>query len=126
MTIAATFGRSVLNAVTPTNAQELNVSPRPMFLATTVLVFGFAKGPVLMGLAPELLGCKISILMSLGYPAILVLKIVVALRQIAQTVLTFDVSLQWPLLHHQLSWEDTLRTIWLPPNAVLMSPSSLT
>lgn len=79
MTFAATFSSSVFNAAIPVTAQEFNVLPETMSLATSLFVFGFAAGPVLMGSASELLGCKIPFF--LGYLAFILLQILVALGQ---------------------------------------------
>lgn len=87
MTFAATFSSSVFNAAIPVTAQEFNVSPETMSLATSLFVFGFAAGPVLMGPASELLGRKIPFF--LGYLAFILLQIPVALGKDAQSVLVF-------------------------------------
>lgn len=87
MTFAATFSSSVFNAAIPVTAREFNVSPETMSLATSLFVFGFAAGPVLMGPASELLGRKIPFF--LGYLAFILLQIPVALAQDAHSVLVF-------------------------------------
>lgn len=87
MTFAGTFSSSVFNAAIPVTAREFNVSPETMSLATSLFVFGFAVGPVLMGPASELLGRKIPFF--LGYLAFILLQIPVALGQDAQSVLAF-------------------------------------
>lgn len=87
MTFAATFASSIFNAAIPTTAQEFNASLETMSLATSLFVFGFATGPVLMGPASELLGRKIPFF--IGYSAFILLQIPVALAQDAQSVLLF-------------------------------------
>ena len=87
MTFAATFSSSVFNAAIPVTAREFNVSLETMSLATSLFVFGFATGPVLMGPASELLGRKIPFF--LGYLAFILFQIPVALGQDAQSVLIF-------------------------------------
>lgn len=54
MTFAATFASSVFNPAIPTAAAELNTSIETMALATSLFVFGFAAGPILMGPGSEL------------------------------------------------------------------------
>ncbi|KAL8945657.1 MAG: hypothetical protein Q9183_008022, partial [Haloplaca sp. 2 TL-2023] len=48
MTFAATFSSSVFNAAIPITASEFHVSLSTMALATSLFVFGFAAGPILM------------------------------------------------------------------------------
>ena len=87
MTFAATYSSSVFNAAIPVTAQEFDVSLETMSLATSLFVFGFAAGPVLMGPASELLGRKVPFF--LGYLAFVLLQIPVALGRDAQSVLLF-------------------------------------
>lgn len=87
MTFAGTFSSSVFNAAIPVTAREFNVSLETMSLATSLFVFGFATGPVLMGPASELLGRKIPFF--LGYLAFILFQIPVALAQDARSVLVF-------------------------------------
>jgi DHA1 family multidrug resistance protein-like MFS transporter len=85
MTFAATFASSVFNAAIPVTAHEFHVAPETMALATSLFVFGFAMGPVLMGPASELYGRKIPFF--LGYLAFVILQVPLALAQDAKTVL---------------------------------------
>jgi len=110
MTFAATFSSSVFNAAIPVTAREFNVSPETMSLATSLFVFGFAAGPVLMGPASELLGRKIPFF--LGYLAFI-------------RCWCFGFSAEWLLRHHQQLLEDTLQTSWLPSTVALLLPFSL-
>lgn len=87
MTFAATFSSSVFNAAIPVTAREFHVSLETMALATSLFVFGFAAGPVLMGPASEVIGRKIPFFA--GYLAFIVFQIPVALAQDASTVLVF-------------------------------------
>lgn len=87
MTFAATFASSVFNAAIPITAREFNVSVETMALATSLFVFGFATGPIIMGPASEVWGRKRPFF--LGYAAFIVLQIPVALAQDAKTVLIF-------------------------------------
>lgn len=87
MTFAATFSSSVFNAAIPVVAREFNVSVETMALATSLFVFGFAAGPVLMGPASELVGRRIPFF--LGYLAFILFQIPVGLGRDAQTVLVF-------------------------------------
>ncbi|KAL9639606.1 MAG: hypothetical protein Q9204_001016 [Flavoplaca sp. TL-2023a] len=87
MTFAATFSSSVFNAAIPIAANEFHVSVQTMALATSLFVFGFAAGPILMGPASELIGRKIPFFS--GYLAFIVFQIPVALAPNAGTVLGF-------------------------------------
>ncbi|KAL8737330.1 MAG: hypothetical protein Q9181_001786 [Wetmoreana brouardii] len=87
MTFAATFSSSVFNAAIPIVAHEVHVSLETMALATSLFVFGFAAGPILMGPASELIGRKTPFF--LGYLAFIIFQIPVALGTNAPTVLVF-------------------------------------
>lgn len=87
MTFAGTFSSSVFNAAIPVTAREFDVSLERMSLATSLFVFGFATGPVVMGPTSELLGRKIPFF--LGYLAFILFQIPVALAQDARSVLVF-------------------------------------
>ena len=87
MTFGGTVSSAVFNAAIPITAREFDVSLETMSLATSLFLFGFATGPVLMGPASELLGRKIPFF--LGYLAFVLFQIPVALAQDAPTVLVF-------------------------------------
>lgn len=53
MTFAATFSSAVFAAVGPGVAHELRSSPQEVALATSLFVFGFAAGPVVMARPPR-------------------------------------------------------------------------
>jgi MFS family permease len=85
MTFAATFSSSVFVAVGPALAQELNSSSQQITLATTLFIFGFAAGPVIMGPASELYGRKLPLFA--GYLAFVLCQIPVARAHDIQTIL---------------------------------------
>ncbi|KAL8992188.1 MAG: hypothetical protein Q9169_007300, partial [Polycauliona sp. 2 TL-2023] len=87
MTFAATFSSSVFNAAIPVAAHEFHVSLPTMSLATSLFVFGFAAGPILMGPASELIGRKIPFF--IGYFFFIVFQIPLGMAQDAGTVLVF-------------------------------------
>ena len=87
MTFAATFSSSAFSSATNVTAQEFGVAPATMALATSLYVFGFATGPILMGPASELHGRKIPFFV--GYSAFILTQIPVALAQNVQTILVF-------------------------------------
>ncbi|KFA69012.1 hypothetical protein S40285_09004 [Stachybotrys chlorohalonatus IBT 40285] len=85
MTFSATFSSAVFAAVGPGVAQELGATPEQMTLATSLFVFGFAAGPVIMSPASELYGRKLPLFV--GYVAFVVSQIPVARARDAQTIL---------------------------------------
>ena len=87
MTFAATFSSSVFTAATRVTAAEFNVAPETMALATSLYVFGFATGPILMGPASELHGRKIPFF--IGYVSFILTQIPVGLATNVETVLVF-------------------------------------
>lgn len=87
MTFAATFSSSAFSSATNVTAQEFGVAPATMALATSLYVFGFATGPILMGPASELYGRKIPFF--IGYSGFILTQIPVALAQNVETVLIF-------------------------------------
>ncbi|KAL3429586.1 major facilitator superfamily domain-containing protein [Aspergillus tetrazonus] len=87
MTFAATFSSAVFSAAAPAVAEEFNVAPEIMSWATSLYVFGFATGPVIMGPASELYGRKIPLF--LGYLGFILSQIPVGLAYRIQTVLLF-------------------------------------
>ena len=87
MTFAATFSSSAFSSATNVTAREFGVAPATMALATSLYVFGFATGPILMGPASELHGRKIPFFV--GYAAFILTQIPVALAQNVGTILIF-------------------------------------
>ncbi|KAL2871246.1 MFS transporter [Aspergillus lucknowensis] len=87
MTFAATFSSAVFSAVAPAVANELNVAPETMSWATSLYVFGFATGPVIMGPASELYGRKLPLF--LGYLGFILSQIPVGVARDIKTVLFF-------------------------------------
>jgi MFS family permease len=85
MTFAATFSSSVFVAVGPALAQELHGSPQQIALATTLFIFGFAAGPIIMGPASELYGRKLPLFT--GYLVFVLCQIPVARANDIQTIL---------------------------------------
>lgn len=87
MTFAATFSSSVFSAAAQTTAQEFNVPVETMALATSLYVFGFATGPILMGPASELHGRKTPFFV--GYVGFILTQIPVGLARNVETILLF-------------------------------------
>lgn len=87
MTFAATFSSAVFSAAAAETAKEFNVTPQTMVLATSLYVFGFATGPILMGPASELYGRKIPFF--IGYLGFILSQIPVGLAQKVETILLF-------------------------------------
>lgn len=87
MTFAATFSSSVFTAAANVTAQEFGLAPETMALATSLYVFGFATGPILMGPASELHGRKTPFF--LGYLGFILAQIPVGLAQSVKTILIF-------------------------------------
>lgn len=87
MTFAATFSSSVFTAAANVTAQEFGVAPETMALATSLFVFGFATGPILMGPASELHGRKTPLFV--GYLGFILTQIPVGLAQNVETILIF-------------------------------------
>jgi len=87
MTFAATFSSSIFSAAANVTAAEFGVAPTTMPLATSLYVFGFATGPILMGPASELYGRKTPFFV--GYLGFILTQIPVALARNVETVLIF-------------------------------------
>ena len=85
MTFAATFSSSVFVAVGPALARELDSSAQEITLATTLFIFGFAAGPIIMGPASEVYGRKMPLF--LGYLVFVLCQIPVARAQSMKTIL---------------------------------------
>ncbi|KAK5656791.1 hypothetical protein OQA88_4339 [Cercophora sp. LCS_1] len=87
MTFVVAFASAVFNAAIPATAEEFGVSPEAMAWGTSLFVFGFATGPILMGPASELYGRKLPFF--LGYLLFVLAQIPVGLGHDAATVLVF-------------------------------------
>lgn len=85
MTFAVTFSSAVFAACTTDVAREFEVAPSTVTWATTLFVFGFAAGPVIMGPASELYGRKMPLL--LGYLCFVLFQIPVARAHSIDTIL---------------------------------------
>jgi MFS family permease len=68
-------------------AREFEVAPEVIALATSLFVFGFAMGPVIMGPASEVYGRKLPLF--LGYLAFILFQIPVAMAQDVRTILIY-------------------------------------
>ena len=75
------------STIVQTTAEEFKVAPETMALATTLYVFGFAMGPILMGPASELYGRKLPFFA--GYSVFVLSQIPVGLAQDVPTILVF-------------------------------------
>jgi len=87
MTFAVTFASAVFSAVTVEVAREFEVAPEVIALATSLFVFGFAMGPIVMGPASEAYGRKLPLF--LGYLAFVFCQIPVATAQNVRTILIY-------------------------------------
>jgi len=87
MTFAATFSSSVFAAAASVTVEDFGVAPETMAMATSLYVFGFATGPVLMGPASELYGRKTPFFV--GYLGFVLTQIPVGLAQDVETILIF-------------------------------------
>lgn len=85
MTFAATFSSAIFAAVAPGLTSELHSSPEQIALATSLFVFGFAAGPVIMGPASEVYGRKLPLFT--GYAAFVLSQIPVAVADNTRTIL---------------------------------------
>lgn len=85
MTMWLTFASSVFSTATRVTAQQFGVSTEVMVLATSLVVFGFAAGPLLWSPLSELYGRKYPLF--LGYSLFSIFQIPVAVAQNVQTIL---------------------------------------
>lgn len=85
MTFSATFSSAVFAAVAPALAAELHSTPEQMALATSLFIFGFAAGPIILGPASEVYGRKAPLFA--GYLAFVISQIPVARAQTVDTIL---------------------------------------
>lgn len=87
MTFVVAFASAVFSAAIPVTSKEFHVSPETMALGTSLFVFGFATGPILMGPASEVYGRKLPFFV--GYVLFILSQIPVALGQDVRTILVF-------------------------------------
>ncbi|PYH91440.1 MFS multidrug transporter [Aspergillus ellipticus CBS 707.79] len=85
MTMWVTFASSVFSTATIVTAEEFGVSTEVMVLATSLVVFGFAIGPLVWSPLSELYGRKIPLFS--GYLIFAIFQIPVAVAQNAETIL---------------------------------------
>ena len=85
MTMWMTFASSVFSTATTVTAEEFNVSTEVMTLATSLVVFGFAVGPLLWSPLSELYGRRLPLF--LGYTIFAIFQIPVAVAQNLETIL---------------------------------------
>ncbi|KAL4998589.1 major facilitator superfamily domain-containing protein [Aspergillus recurvatus] len=85
MTMWLTFASSVFSTATMVTAQQFGVSTEVMILATSLVVFGFAAGPLVWSPMSELYGRKYPLF--LGYALFAIFQIPVAVAKNVQTIL---------------------------------------
>ncbi|KAJ5952782.1 uncharacterized protein N7479_011195 [Penicillium vulpinum] len=85
MTVWITFASSVFSAATLVTAKEFNVSTEVMVLGTSLVVFGFALGPLCWAPLSELYGRRIPLFS--GYLIFAIFQIPVAVAKNIETVL---------------------------------------
>jgi multidrug resistance protein len=85
MTMWLTFASSVFSTATRVTAQQFNVSTEVMTLATSLVVFGFALGPLMWSPLSELYGRKYPLF--IGYALFAIFQIPVAVAKNVQTIL---------------------------------------
>ncbi|KAL4750468.1 hypothetical protein BDW72DRAFT_175739 [Aspergillus terricola var. indicus] len=85
MTMWLTFASSVFSTATIVTAQQFGVSTEVMILATSLVVFGFAAGPLVWSPMSELYGRKYPLF--LGYALFAIFQIPVAVAKNVQTIL---------------------------------------
>ncbi|KAJ5770246.1 uncharacterized protein N7511_002297 [Penicillium nucicola] len=85
MTMWITFASSVFSTATQVTAKEFNVSTEVMVLGTSLVVFGFALGPLCWAPLSELYGRRIPLFS--GYAIFAIFQIPVAVAQNLETVL---------------------------------------
>ncbi|KAL4780156.1 major facilitator superfamily domain-containing protein [Aspergillus varians] len=85
MTIWLTFASSVFSTATIVTAKEFNVSTEVMVLATSLVVFGFASGPLVWSPLSELYGRKYPLF--IGYTMFAIFQIPVAVAKNVETIL---------------------------------------
>lgn len=85
MTMWITFASSVFSTATAVTAKEYHVSTEVMTLATSLVVFGFALGPIVWAPMSELYGRRLPLF--LGYAIFVIFQIPVAVAQNVQTIM---------------------------------------
>ncbi|KAJ5812968.1 Major facilitator superfamily domain general substrate transporter [Penicillium robsamsonii] len=85
MTVWITFASSVFSTATLVTAKEFNVSAEVMVLGTSLVVFGFALGPLCWAPLSELYGRRIPLFS--GYAIFAIFQIPVAVAQNLETIL---------------------------------------
>ncbi|PWY70690.1 MFS multidrug transporter [Aspergillus eucalypticola CBS 122712] len=85
MTTWITFASSVFSTATTVTAKEFGVSTEVMILATSLVVFGFAVGPLFWSPLSELYGRRIPLFS--GYLIFAIFQIPVAVAQNVETIL---------------------------------------
>ncbi|KKK13508.1 hypothetical protein ARAM_003518 [Aspergillus rambellii] len=85
MTMWITFASSVFSTATRVTAEEFHVSTEVMTLATSLVVFGFAVGPLIWSPLSELYGRKLPLFT--GYAMFAVFQISVAVAKNVQTIM---------------------------------------
>ncbi|EHA20273.1 hypothetical protein ASPNIDRAFT_51421 [Aspergillus niger ATCC 1015] len=85
MTTWITFASSVFSTATIVTAEEFGVSTEVMILATSLVVFGFAVGPLFWSPLSELYGRRIPLFS--GYAIFAIFQIPVAVAQNVETIL---------------------------------------
>ena len=85
MTMWMTFASSVFSTATMVTSQEFHVSTEVMTLATSLVVFGFALGPLVWSPLSELYGRRLPLFF--GYAVFAIFQIPVAVAQNVQTIM---------------------------------------
>ncbi|PLB51231.1 putative MFS multidrug transporter [Aspergillus steynii IBT 23096] len=85
MTMWITFASSVFSTATMVTAKEFNVSTEVMTLGTSLVVFGFALGPLMWSPMSELYGRRLPLFF--GYAVFAIFQIPVAVAQNLQTIM---------------------------------------
>lgn len=85
MTMWVTFASSVFSTATLVTAKEFNVSTEVMTLGTSLVVFGFALGPLMWSPLSELYGRRLPLFS--GYAIFAIFQIPVAVAQNLQTIM---------------------------------------
>lgn len=85
MTMWITFASSVFSTATMVTAKEFDVSTEVMTLGTSLVVFGFALGPLMWSPMSELYGRRLPLFF--GYAVFSIFQIPVAVAQNLQTIM---------------------------------------
>lgn len=87
MTMWVTFSSSVFSSGTVVTAQEFHVSTEVMTLATSLVLCGFATGPLIWGPLSELYGRTIPLFV--GYFIFIIFQVPVAVARNVETIMLF-------------------------------------